>query len=282
MRTICLPSGDEIPVLGQGTWRMGEDPAGRAGEVRALRLGLDLGLTLIDTAEIYADGGAELVVGEAIAGRRDEVFLVSKVHPLHASFDGTIAACEASLRRMGTDHLDLYLLHWREHLPLDETLRGFQNLQQAGKIAQWGVSCFGVSDIEEMDTLPGGLAVAADQVLYNLTKRGIELDLLPLCQKRSIPVMAYSPVGEGDLTAGEVLDAIGAERGATPAQVALAWVLRQDNVVAIPKASSLEHVRANRAAADLSLTAPELDALNEAFPSPAGRVPLEIFQHTPA
>lgn len=277
IRTIKLPSGESMPVLGQGTWGMAEDTRRRADEIAALRLGLDLGMTLIDTAEMYADGAAEKLVAEAIAGRRDEVFLVSKVLPSNASRRGTITACERSLRRLGTDRLDLYLLHWRGPIPLEETLDAFAALVRTGKIRLWGVSNFDVSDMEELVDLPGGTAVATDQVLYNLTRRGIEYDLLPWCRERGLPIMAYSPIEQGRLLGHRELQGVAARHGATPAQVALAWVLRQDGVNAIPRAGTPAHVRENRAALDLRLTEQDFAALDRAFPPPTGPRPLEML-----
>jgi diketogulonate reductase-like aldo/keto reductase len=277
MRTTKLPSGEAIPVLGQGTWHMAEEPRRRADEIAALRCGLDLGMTLIDTAEMYADGAAEQLVGEAIAGRRDEVFLVSKVLPHNATSRGTIAACERSLRRLGTDRLDLYLLHWRGQVPLAETLEAFVALTCTGKIRHWGVSNFDVADMEELERTSGGGAVATDQVLYNLTRRGIEYDLLPWCRKRGIPIMAYSPVEQGRLLNHPQLQDIAERHRATPAQVALAWVVRQDGLVAIPKAGTPAHVRENRAALDILLTDEDLAALDRVFPPPTGPQPLEMI-----
>jgi diketogulonate reductase-like aldo/keto reductase len=277
MRTTKLPSGEAIPVLGQGTWHMAEHPRRRAEEIAALRCGLDLGMTLIDTAEMYADGAAEQLVGEAIAGRRDEVFLVGKVLPHNATRRGTIAACERSLRRLGTDRLDLYLLHWRGQAPLAETLDAFVALTRTGKIRHWGVSNFDVADMEELDDTPGGGAVATDQVLYNLTRRGIEYDLLPWCRKHGIPIMAYSPVEQGRLLNHPQLQDIADRHRATPAQVALAWVVRQDGLVAIPKAGTPAHVRENRAALDILLTDEDLAALDRVFPPPTEPQPLEMI-----
>ena len=274
---IELPSGDQVPALGQGTWYMGEQARKRKDEIAALRLGLELGLTLIDTAEMYASGAAEAVVGEAIAERRDEVFLVSKVLPSNASRRGTIAACEGSLRRLGTDCIDLYLLHWRGSVPLAETLEAFATLQDAGKIRHWGVSNFGVDDMEELVQLAGGAAAATNQVLYNLTRRGIEYDLLPWSQARAIPIMAYSPIEQGRLLKHPELRRIAAAHGATPAQVALAWVLREPGVIAIPKAGTPAHVQENRAALDLRLTPQDHAALDRAFPPPDRPQPLEML-----
>jgi diketogulonate reductase-like aldo/keto reductase len=281
MKMLTLPSGRAMPALGQGTWNMGENPSARGREVAALRLGLDLGMTLIDTAEMYGEGGAEEVVGEAIAGRRDEVFLVSKVYPHNADRRGVQAACERSLRRLGVDCLDLYLLHWRGRVPLAETLDAFARLVDAGKIRDYGVSNFDLDDMEEASALAGGAAVAANQVLYNLAQRGIEWDVLPWCRERGIPVMAYSPLestfGEqAALLANPQLRAVAGRHGATPAQVAVAWLLRQDGVAVIPKAVQPDHVRANRAALDLALTAQDLADLDAGFPPPRKRRPLAM------
>jgi diketogulonate reductase-like aldo/keto reductase len=274
-RATTLPSGEAIPVLGQGTWHMAEDPWRRREEIAALRLGIDLGLTLIDTAEAYADGGAERLVGEAIKGRRDEVFLVSKVLPQNATRRGTQAACNRSLERLGVWEIDLYLLHWRGLIPLEETLDAFDTLVGAGKIRHWGVSNFDVSDMQELVDLPGGARVATDQVLYNLTRRGIEYDLLPWCQHSGLPIMAYSPIEQGRVLRHSTLRIV-AERhtGVTPAQVALAWVLRQDAVCAVPQSGKPEHVRENRGALDVRLTSQDLADLDLAFPPPDVKQPL--------
>ncbi|MFE3031666.1 aldo/keto reductase [Streptomyces canus] len=275
-RTIALPSGEEIAALGQGTWYLGEDPARREQEIAALRLGVDLGMTVVDTAEMYGDGAAEELVGEALRGRREEVFLVSKVLPGHADRKGTVAACEGSLRRLGTERLDLYLLHWRGRWPLEETLAGFTDLMEAGKIRYWGVSNLDVADLVELSSLPGGVAVAVDQVLYNLSRRGIEWDLLPWCREADVTVMAYSPIEQGRILEDEALGAVARALGATPAQVALAWVLEQ-GVAAIPRSGSPDHVRENRGVLDLRLPTEALDALDEAFPPPSGPTPLEMI-----
>jgi diketogulonate reductase-like aldo/keto reductase len=277
MRTLTLPSGEAVPVLGQGTWGMGEARAGRAAEVRALRQGLDLGLTLIDTAEMYGEGGAEEVVGEAIAGRRDAVFLVSKVYPHNASANATLAACERSLQRLGTDRLDLYLLHWRGAYPLAETVDAFERLQREGKIRYWGVSNLDADEMEELATVPGGGGCVTDQVLYNPQRRGIEWDLLPLCRKRSMPVMAYSPIEQGRLRTGGVLASLAQAHGCSPFQVALAWVLAQPGVLAIPKATRPEHVEANAGALAVSLSAADLAAIDAEFPPPRRRQALAML-----
>lgn len=277
VRSVALPSGETVVALGQGTWGMGEDRRRREKEIAALRLGLDLGMTLIDTAEMYGNGGAEEIVSEAIAGRRDEVFLVSKVLPHHASRRGAVAACQASLKRLGTDRLDLYLLHWREEIPLADTLEGLESLLTSGDIRYWGVSNFDKPDMEELVELEGGSAVATNQVLYNLTRRGIEFDLLPWCRGRHVPVMAYSPIEQGRLLQDSMLRAVAGRRNASPAQVALAWVLRQEGVIAIPKAANADHVRQNRAALDVRLTEEDLRDLDRAFPPPLRKVPLAML-----
>jgi len=277
IRSTTFPGGESVPVLGQGTWRMGEDPSKRKNEIAALRTGIELGMTLIDTAEMYANGGAERVVGEAIAGRRDQVFVVTKFYPQNATRDRMAAACDRSLRRLNTEQIDLYLLHWRGDVPLKETLAGFDDLLEAKKIRHAGVSNFDVDDMEELARIKGGLElIVTNQVLYNLERRGIEWDLLPWMRKRHRPVMAYSPVEEGLLTHPHpVLKGVAERHDATPAQVALAWVIRDDGVIAIPKAADPKHVRENRGAADIKLTKRDLDELDESFPAPEGRKPLE-------
>lgn len=263
--------------LGQGTWNMGDDPARRRAELEALRAGIELGMTLIDTAEMYGDGRSEALVGEAIAGQRDKVFLVSKVLPQNASRAGVARACEGSLRRLKTDRLDLYLLHWSGSHPLAETVRGFEDLVAAGKIRAWGVSNLDLGEMEKLTGLRGGKACATNQVLYNLSRRGIEFDLLPWSQAHGIPIMAYSPVEQGRILGRKVLKDVARQLGATPAQVALAWVLRHKDVLAIPKASSIAHVQENRKALDLKLEAATLSTLDAAFPPPEGPQPLEMI-----
>ncbi|GGC39514.1 oxidoreductase [Siccirubricoccus deserti] len=271
MRVVRLPDGTEVPALGQGSWHMGERGADRAREAAALRLGIDLGLTLIDTAEMYAEGGAEEVVAEAIAGRRDEVFLVSKVYPHNAAGRKLEQALERSLRRLRVESLDLYLLHWRGSVPLADTVAAMERMREAGKLRRWGVSNLDVDDLEELGAaLPD---CATDQVLYNLEHRGVEFDLLPFCRGRGMPVMAYSPVGQGDTGRGALLrhpalGQVAQRRGATPAQVALAWTLREPGVISIPKATDPEHVRLNAKARELVLEADDLAALDAAFPPP--------------
>ncbi|MHA6641181.1 aldo/keto reductase [Mesorhizobium sp. A623] len=274
-RTTTMPSAETIPVFGLGTWKMGEDSRHASAEADALRLGLDLGATLIDTAEMY--GNAESVVGEAIAGRRDAVFVVSKVLPSNASRSGTIAACERSLKRLRTDRIDLYLLHWRGGVPLDETVEAFEALKATGKIRHWGVSNFDTDDMEELTSVPAGDICQANQVLYNLSRRGPEFDLSPWCRQRGMPIMAYSPVERGKLAHNQKLDAIAARHEATPAQIALAWTMAQPGVIAIPKASRPEHIRQNIAAQDLLLTAEDLAELDRAFPPPRRKEPLEMI-----
>ncbi|MDX6313261.1 MAG: hypothetical protein QOF44_2725 [Streptomyces sp.] len=273
-RTVTLPSGARVPALGQGTWHMGDHPARRSDEIAALRRGLDLGLTVIDTAEMYGSGAAEELVGEAIRGRRDEAFLVSKVLPSHADRKGTAAACHASLRRLGTDRIDLYLLHWRGSVPLHETVEALESLVSEGSIGSWGVSNFDVDDLED---LPDGAHPQTDQVLYNLTRRGPEYGLLPRCRELAIPVMAYSPVEQGRLLGHEALAAVADTHGVSPVQVALAWVLRRDDVIAIPNASPTSHVEENHAALGLHLTDEDLRTLDASFPPPTREQPLDVL-----
>lgn len=264
MRTLDL-AGVSVPVIGQGTWRMGEDPHQRAKEVAALQSGIELGMTLIDTAEMYGEGGAEEVVGEAICGQRDRVFLISKVYPHNASRRGIPQACERSLSRLGTDYIDLYLLHWRGQYSLEETVEAFERLREDGKIGHWGVSNFDVADLQEL----ASPVCATNQVLYNIEERGIEFDLLPWCQRHYLPLMAYCPIAQaGELLASPTLQHIATRHGVTPAQVSLAWVLRQDGVIAIPKAVQPEHVQRNAAAAELKLDVEDLNAIDRVFSAP--------------
>jgi diketogulonate reductase-like aldo/keto reductase len=274
--TVTLPSAERVPALGQGTWFFGEERQRRAQEVAALRLGLELGMTLIDTAEMYGNGGAEEVVAQAIQGRRESVFIVSKVLPHHADVRGTIQACEASLRRLQTDRIDLYLLHWRQSIPLAQTLQAFAQLLRDQKIRYWGVSNFDVEDLDELVALPGGDALATNQVLYNLSRRGIEWDLLPWCAARRVPVMAYSPIEQGRVLTHPVLRAIAERHRATPAQIALAWVLRAQAIV-IPRTHVLEHVRENRASTDIVLSDRDCAELDRAFVPPRRKRPLEMI-----
>lgn len=266
-----------LPRLGMGTWNMGEKASRRGAEIAALRLGLDLGMPLIDTAEMYAEGGAEKVTGEAIRGRRDGVFVVSKFYPHNASRAKLRAACAASLERLAIDSLDLYLLHWRGSVPLAETVATLEDLVAEGKVRRWGVSNFDVADLEELVRVPGGRNVAANQVLYNLSRRGIEFDLLPWCAERGIAVMAYSPLDEGRLVRHRALARLASHVDCDAARLALAWVLRDPAVAAIPKAASEAHVRANRAALDVRLDAAALAALDEAFPPPRRKTPLAMI-----
>ena len=265
-----------MPALGFGTWRMGERMANAARETAALTLALDLGMTLIDTAEMYGDGGAEKIVGEVIAGRRDEVFVVSKVYPHNASRKSAMIACERSLRRLRTDRLDLYLLHWPGRIPLAETVDAFERMRADGKIVRWGVSNFDLLAMRELDALPAGRHCATNQVLYHLGERGIEWDLLPWMRQRKFPLMAYCPLGEGALLRNRQLATIAEAIGATPAQVALAWLLRNSDVIAIPGSADVAHVRDNRAASDIVLEASALAALDAAFPSPVSATPLAV------
>ena len=272
-----LPSGATMPTFGLGTWRMGENARRRADEVAALRHGIERGVTLIDTAEMYGGGEAETIVADAVGSRRDEMFIVSKVLPENSSQRGTIAACERSLKRLKTDRIDLYLLHWRGSPPLQDTLAGFEALASAGKILHWGVSNLDIGDMSELAALSGGGACATNQVLYNLTRRGIEYDLMPWCRARKIPVMAYSPIEQGRMLNHAALRDVGSRHNATSAQVALAWLTRQDGVIAIPKSTTLAHVDENLASLNLKLTAADLATLDKAFPPPKKAHPLEML-----
>ncbi|WP_233864194.1 aldo/keto reductase [Paraburkholderia adhaesiva] len=274
---VALPGGERIPKLGQGTWEMGERAARRADEIAALREGIALGMTLIDTAEMYGEGATEQLVGEALRGLRDDVFLVSKVYPHNASESGVRRACEASLKRLGTDRIDLYLLHWRGSVPLDETVAGFEALVRAGKIRHWGVSKFDVDDMEELFAVRWGKGCATNQILYNVARRGPEFDLLPWCKQHHMPIMAYSPIDHARLPKHSPLDDIARARGVSVYQVAMAWVLNQPGVCAIPKASRIEHVRENRAALDIELSAEDLAALDAHFKPPRRKQPLEML-----
>ncbi|MCP1676976.1 aldehyde reductase [Natronocella acetinitrilica] len=275
-RQVTLPNGEIIPALGQGTWHMGEHAAEHAAEVTALQGGLDQGLTLIDTAEMYGDGGAERVVGEAMVGRRDEVFLVSKVFPHNASRGGVSKACERSLKRLGTDRIDLYLLHWRGGASLAEAVAGFLDLQAAGKIRHWGVSNLDAADLRDLEDAPGGGNVATNQLLYNLAERGIEWDIQPWLRQRGIPVMAYCPMGQGMLPSDERLRRFAERHGISPAQAGLAWLLDQGDVIAIPKTRTPERVTENRAALEITLTGEQRAELDRLFPPPDGPGPLAI------
>ncbi|MEK3922980.1 MULTISPECIES: aldo/keto reductase [Paenibacillus] len=280
-RTVLLPDGTALPAIGQGTWYMGEKQSSQEEEVRALRSGIELGMTVIDTAEMYAEGGAEVVTGKAISGLRDDVFLVSKVYPHHADRKQMITACERSLTRLGTDRLDLYLLHWRGGIPLEETVQALEQLKQSGKILRWGVSNLDTRDMQELWCLPEGSQCMVNQVLYHAVSRGIEHDLLPWMRERSVPVMAYCPLAQGGRLRSELLEhpviqKIAQDRGVTTSQIALAWVIRDGDVMAIPKAVQLNHVADNAAAVNIVLTPEELTRLDEAFPAPKGKVPLDI------
>lgn len=280
-KTVQLPDGTTVPAIGQGTWYMGERNSDLRAEVKALQQGLDAGMTLIDTAEMYADGGAERVVGEAISGRRDDVFLVSKVYPHHAGGAKASAACEQSLKRLKTDCLDLYLLHWRGSIPLHDTVAAMEKLQQSGKIRRWGVSNLDTDDMQALWNIPGGNACMTNQVLYHAAARGIEFDLLPWCEEHSVPVMAYCPLAQAgklrhDVLTAPVMQEIANARGVSSAQIALAWVTRTGNVIAIPKAVQPQHVKDNAAALTLSLTADEIARIDTVFPAPNHKTPLDM------
>jgi len=276
-RAVSLPNGTAVPALGMGTWYLGEDPGQHDIQLSALRTGIDIGLTLIDTAEMYGDGAAEELIGRAVQGRRDDVFLVSKVLPVHATRRGTVEACHASLQRLRTDHLDMYLLHWRGRVPLAETVEAFESLVQAGLIGCWGVSNFDVPDLDELTSLPGGDRVQTDQVLYNLARRGPEDDLFPWCRATGMPLMAYSPVDHGRLIGHPAVRDMAAFKGVTVAQLAIAWVLRRPDVCAVAKASTRAHVIENRAALEIGFSQEELDQLDRIFPPPFAKVPLEVL-----
>ena len=278
MRTVRLPDGTEVPALGQGTWHMGERSGAAKDEAAAIRLGIELGMTLIDTAEMYGNGGAEEVIAEAIAGQRDKLFIVSKVYPHNASKTGVPAACERSLKRLRTDRIDLYLLHWRGSHPLQETVDALEKLRAEGKIRYWGVSNFDTRDMQGLVRLNDGASCATNQVLYHVGSRGIEFDLLPWCKQHHMPIMAYSPVGQGgSLLRSKALAAVAKRHNATPAQVAIAWTLRHDNVISIPKAADLRHVRQNAAAGAVVLTEADLKEIDSAHPPPAGKQSLDIL-----
>jgi diketogulonate reductase-like aldo/keto reductase len=274
---VTLPGGETVPALGQGTWQMAETASRRKQEIEALRLGVELGMTLVDTAEMYGEGASEELVAEALVGQRDRLFLVSKVYPHNASRQGVVAACERSLRRLETDRLDLYLLHWRGSVPLEETVAGFEELRRSGKIRHWGVSNFDVDDMEELLRVPAGENCAANQVLYNVTRRGPEFDLISWMTKHRMPLMAYSPIEQGRLPRGGVLQRIGQKYGASSFQIALAWLLQKPDVIAIPKASSPDHVRDNHRALEIRLSPEDLDAIDAEFPPPRRKRPLEMI-----
>ncbi|MDT6960604.1 aldo/keto reductase [Cupriavidus sp. SZY C1] len=277
MKQVTLPGGERVPALGVGTWNMGDDRGTRAEEIATLRMGLDLGLRLMDTAEMYGEGLSESLIGEALAGRRDEAFLVSKVYPHNASRKGAVAACERSLRRLGTDRLDLYLLHWRGDVPFEETIEAFQALQAAGKIRYFGVSNLDLDDMEAFCDVPGGDAVAVNQLLYNLSRRGIEFDLLPWLRERNVPVMAYSPIEQARLLRNAGLRRFAERHGMTPAQAALAWLLRTDDIIAIPKTRQRDRLRENVRALEITLTPEQLDELDALFPPPRHAQPLAML-----
>ena len=277
MKSVEFPSAKRVPALGQGTWQMAEAGAGRREAIEALRLGVDLGMTVVDTAEMYGEGAVEEIVGEAIQGRRDQVFLVTKCYPQNASRKRMAEACARSLRRLRTDRVDLYLLHWPGSVPLDETIDAFLRLKDEGKILDYGISNFDARGIGRFWSRPGGAGIATNQVLYNLGERGIEWDLLPWCRAQGVPLMAYTPLGQGELLGHPALQRVARRLDASAAQVALAWLLTQDGVLAIPKAGRVAHVRENRKAADLVLSRADLAELDAAFPPPAGPSPLAIL-----
>lgn len=274
---IQLPSGESVPAFGLGTWRMAESRSRRADEIAALRQGFELGLTLFDTAEMYASGGAEELLAEALGDRRKDLFIVSKVLPENASRKGTQTACERSLKRLKTDHIDLYLLHWPGSHPISETVAGMLALVEAGKIRHWGVSNLDLDDMKELVALKGGQGCATNQVLYNLSRRGIEHDLLPWQRQRKMSLMAYSPIEQGRILKNAALKAVAARHNASPAQIALAWMLRQEGVITIPKAGTAEHAREDYEALGITLTRPDLDELDRAFPPPKSAQPLSML-----
>ncbi len=277
MKTVKLPCGERVPAYGQGAWNIGDDPQTRAEEIATLRLGLDLGATLIDTAEMYGEGRSEELIAEAIAGRREQVFLVSKVYPHNASAKGAVAACERSLQRLKTDRIDLYLLHWRGAVSLAETMQAFARLQQAGKIRHYGVSNLDLKDMRELVRVPAGKGVQVNQLLYNLTRRGIEWDLQPWLRERGVPVMAYSPIEQGKLAANRKLREFAQARDMTPAQVALAWLLAHEDVIVIPKTGRRERLRENLGALEHAFGKDECAELDRLFPPPGGARSLEML-----
>jgi len=277
LREVALPTGERVPALGQGTWQMAEVASRRDAEIAALRLGIELGLNLIDTAEMYGEGAAEELVAQAIEGHREAVFLVSKVYPHNAGRRGVVQACERSLKRLKTDRLDLYLLHWRGSIPLEETVAGFEELRRAGKIRHWGVSNFDTDDLHELVQLEGGTNCASNQVLYNVTRRGAEFDLMPWMAEHRMPLMAYSPIEQGRLPKSGALQTIAARHGASPYQIALAWLVQRPAVIAIPKAVRPEHVRENHRALSNELDTEDLRRIDAEFPPPTRKRPLEMI-----
>jgi diketogulonate reductase-like aldo/keto reductase len=276
-RHVTLPTGETVPALGQGTWQMAEESGRRPQEIEALRLGVQLGMTLVDTAEMYGEGASEKLIAEALGSERERLFLVSKVYPHNASRKGVVEACDRSLKRLGTDRLDLYLLHWRGGVSLEETVAGFEELRRSGKVRHWGVSNFDTEDMEELFTVEDGRNCTTNQVLYNVTRRGPEYDLIPWMMERRIPLMAYSPIEQGRLPKSGILQSIGRNHGATPYQIALAWLLQKPGIIAIPKASSSAHVRDNHRALDIRLSPDELSAIDAEFPPPKRKRPLEMI-----
>jgi len=275
-KSVSINNRNVLP-LGQGTWNMGDVDAHRKAELEALRTDIDLGMTIIDTAEMYGNGRSERLVGEAIQGQRGKVFLISKVLPSNASRQGTIKACENSLKRLQTDYLDMYLLHWQGRYPFEETVEAMLQLRQEGKIRDWGVSNMDVAEMEEFYSIPGGNTCAANEVVYNLTRRGIEYDLIPWCRKNNIPVIAYSPVEQGRLLNHKLLSEIARRHNATPTQIALAWVIRNPGVIAIPKAVSAKHVEENFKSLSIELTEEDLQQIDKVFPAPTRKMPLDML-----
>lgn len=283
MNSVALPDGTQLPSLGLGTWRMGESARSRADEITALRAAIEIGYRVIDTAEMYGDGGAEEVVGQAVAQAlrtntvtRDQLFIVSKVYPHHANRAGIAAACERSLERLGLDRIDLYLLHWAGPHPLRETIAGFGALQENGRIRHWGVSNFDTGEMNKLNSVAGGGRCAANQVYYSLGERGAEFDLLPWQCDRAMPLMAYCPLDQGGLATDPVLKEVGERHGATASQVALAWLMARPGVMVIPKAVREAHLRENFSAADLALDAADLGAIERRFPAPRRKTPLAM------
>ena len=277
MKTVKFPNGSIVPVLGQGTWGMGEGISSVEDEANSLRAGLDLGLKLIDTAEMYGNGGSERVVGEALVGRRDDAFVVSKVLPSHASRKGTIEACERSLKNLKIEKIDLYLLHWQSSIPLTETVEALERLVEQGKIGAWGVSNFDTALMQKLEDISPKGHIATDQILYNLSRRGPEFDLIPWCEKRDIPLMAYAPIEQGRIMKNRDLVNLATKLGVAPSVLALAWVIRNPLMIAIPKTSSLEHLRENVKAVDLKLNGNVLQELDKIFLPPSHKQPLEVI-----
>ncbi len=283
MHDVKLPGGVTLPALGMGTWRMGESGATKAGDTAAVRQAVEVGYRLFDTAEMYGEGGAESMLGQALgeamrAGdvRRDELVIVSKVYPHNAGRESAVAACERSLRRLGLDQLDLYLLHWPGSIPLAQTVEAFERLRDAGRLREWGVSNFDTDDMQALWAVDGGARCAANQIWYSVSQRGAEFDLLPWMRERGLPLMAYSPIDQAALAADRTLAAIGRCVQASAAQVALAWAMRAGDVIAIPKAVKVDHQRDNLASTRLTLDAEAISAIDRSFPAPGRKRSLAI------